>query len=177
LQILKSDATKKAKPETQQKITEFLEGSFDKFIYLGKTIKEFNVSNPTLIFSKKNIESRSLNPTDQAIEILYEVIKETGKTITPEKAQKLAKVLKAAIEEDEQPEENNITDITHEHQKLVKKFIDKEAAKEFDSLLIKLEKLSVKDYYKYMGEIKGLVKHLENKGKPQEDSKKASGEK
>jgi transcriptional regulator with XRE-family HTH domain len=49
------------------------------------------------------------------------------------------------------------------HQKLLKNFINKEKGKKACILLVKLERLNKREFYKYIADLEGLVEELEEK--------------
>jgi transcriptional regulator with XRE-family HTH domain len=99
--------------------------------------------------SSKNITNKLSipSPIDPAIEILQEFLEEEGKEIAMEKAGPLIQLVRDMIAEED-------------HQ-------DNEA----HTLLTKLEKLSIKEYHSFLGNLKGTVMELEQKNK----NSKASG--
>jgi transcriptional regulator with XRE-family HTH domain len=57
----------------------------------------------------------------------------------------------------------------HIHQDILKHFINKEKAKKAYILLVKLERLNKREFYKYIADLEGLVEELEEK-QSQEDT-------
>lgn len=91
--------------------------------------------------ASKNIETKLSipSPIDPAIEILQEFLQEEGKEIAMEKAGPLIQLVRDMIAEEDQSKNEAYT------------------------LLSKLEKLSIKEYYRIFGDIKETVMELEQK--------------
>jgi transcriptional regulator with XRE-family HTH domain len=77
----------------------------------------------------------------------------------------------------EKEEKNNMVEfnskIEKEHYEIIKRFKDSETAKDFNDVLVRLEKLSPAKYYEFFGKIKGFVVETEREQQTKDDSEGA----
>ncbi|NOX34552.1 MAG: hypothetical protein GXP56_12620 [Deltaproteobacteria bacterium] len=157
-EILKENS--KATFETREALARACGYEYEDFLEFGKE----------LLAGKDKNSLVSINPF---VEIIREYIKENNLDLTPENAKKAVWVLKKyAKNRGKGPE--NVTPIIKEHQELIKGFYNKKKGLKANKLMIKLEKLNKREFYKYIADLEGLVEELEEKNKNQkEDSDKA----
>jgi plasmid maintenance system antidote protein VapI len=155
--------------KTQIELAKVCGFDLEAFIEIGK--KEESKLLEKISGTFKEQQAPSPTPIDPSIEIIQEVLKESKKEFTPEKAQRVAKVLKQILD-DEAPE--NVTPIVQEHQDLVKGFRNHKKGLKANHLLIKLEKLNKREFYKHIADLEGFVEDLEQEIKSQEDSENGS---
>lgn len=165
--------------ETRAKILEEVDVSYEKMIKDGKEALA-KKEHPTLtesaireIIEDETKKHKNPIPIDPAIEILQEVLLETGTNITPEIARKIASILKTALSEDDS--QQNITPITKEHQEVIKAYQDKEEGLSANKNLLELEKLDPEEFYSITGKIRGKVKRLQQEKGLDQEATQANG--
>lgn len=83
------------------------------------------------------------------------------------------------IERLKEKEQNNMVEfnskIEKEHYEVIKRFKDSETAKDFNDVLVRLEKISPAKYYEFFGKIKGFVVQEELKQEEEEESDGVAG--
>lgn len=142
-------------------------------LYLGK--KACSRSDTRLKHVDPVQSQMTLSPTplDPAIEILHEILQETGEELTPEKAIRVAKALKQILKHENTPE--NVADITREHQNKVSEFQDQEEGYMANCNLISIEKEDPDLFYELTSLIRGKAKSIARK-KKNRAHKKAAGD-
>jgi len=133
----------KATFETREALARACGYEYEEFLEFGRKL-----------LAKKGEEPVAIDPF---VEAIREYIKENNLELTPENAQKAVRALKEYAKAREDDPEN----IVLEYQELVKGFKNKKKGLLANKLMIRLEKLSRREFYKFIADLEGLVEELE----------------